>query len=196
MPGETSSMAVLESAAGDWIGLTGTAIEIFGVLVIVSGILWATYAFARSGSLRVARIEDRSPDLIRGREHPTPQPGCFRVAHISIGSREHPTSGGESDKERYEAYKFRIGRSLLLGLEVLVAADIVKTIGLDLTVESLGVLAVLVLIRTFLSWSLTVEIEGRWPWQRGRAEESRARANSSSRTVFATSEDVVREATA
>jgi uncharacterized membrane protein len=66
----------------------------------------------------------------------------------------------------YEAYKIRIGRSLLLGLEVLVAADIVKTIALELTFTSLGVLAGLVLVRTFLSWTLVLEIEGRWPWQR------------------------------
>ena len=66
----------------------------------------------------------------------------------------------------YEAYKIRIGRSLLLGLEVLVAADIVKTIALELTFISLGLLAGLVLVRTFLSWTLVLEIEGRWPWQR------------------------------
>jgi uncharacterized membrane protein len=67
--------------------------------------------------------------------------------------------------QRYDAYKIRIGRSLLLGLEVLVAADIVRTIALDLTALSLALLAGLVLIRTFLSWTLTLEIEGRWPWQ-------------------------------
>lgn len=67
----------------------------------------------------------------------------------------------------YDTYKIRIGRSLLLGLEVLVAADIVKTIALDLTFTSLGLLAGLVLVRTFLSWTLVLEIEGRWPWQRG-----------------------------
>lgn len=67
---------------------------------------------------------------------------------------------------RYEAYKIRIGRSLLLGLEILVAADIVKTIALELTVLSLSLLAGLVLVRTFLSWTLVLEIEGRWPWQR------------------------------
>jgi uncharacterized membrane protein len=78
---------------------------------------------------------------------------------------------------RYEFYKIRIGRSLLLGLEVLVAADIVKTIALELTYQSLGLLAGLVLIRTFLSWTLILEIEGRWPWQREKsamaARESR-----------------------
>jgi uncharacterized membrane protein len=63
-------------------------------------------------------------------------------------------------------YKIRIGRSLLLGLEVLVAADIVKTIAHELTLTSLGLLAGLVLVRTFLSWTLVLEIEGRWPWQR------------------------------
>jgi uncharacterized membrane protein len=71
-------------------------------------------------------------------------------------------------EENYDSYKIRIGRSLLLGLEVLVAADIVKTIALDLTFASLGLLAGLVLIRTFLSWTLVLEIEGRWPWQRDK----------------------------
>jgi uncharacterized membrane protein len=77
----------------------------------------------------------------------------------------------------YETYKIRIGRSLLLGLEVLVAADIVKTIALDLTFVSLSLLAGLVLVRTFLSWTLVLEIEGRWPWQRepaGVADQGRA----------------------
>jgi uncharacterized membrane protein len=55
---------------------------------------------------------------------------------------------------------------LLLGLEVLVAADIVKTIAIQLTYASLGLLAGLVLVRTFLSWTLVLEIEGRWPWRR------------------------------
>jgi uncharacterized membrane protein len=80
----------------------------------------------------------------------------------------------------YDGYKIRIGRSLLLGLEVLVAADIVKTIALELTFTSLGVLAGLVLVRTFLSWALVLEIEGRWPWQR---ERSRAAAAVSERPV-------------
>lgn len=70
-------------------------------------------------------------------------------------------------EERYfDRYKIRIGRTLLLGLEMLVAADIVKTIAVEPTFTSLGVLAGLVAIRTFLSWTLVLEIEGRWPWQR------------------------------
>ena len=74
-------------------------------------------------------------------------------------------------EQHYSTYKIRIGRSLLLGLEVLVAADIVKTIALELTFTSLALLAGLVLIRTFLSWTLVLEIEGRWPWQRERHRE-------------------------
>ena len=65
-----------------------------------------------------------------------------------------------------ELYKIRIGRSLLLGLEVLVAADIVKTIAHELSFISLGLLAGLVLVRTFLGRTLVLEIDGRWPWQR------------------------------
>jgi len=61
--------------------------------------------------------------------------------------------------------KIRLGKALLLGLEILVAADIVRTVALEATLESVMVLGLLVVIRTFLSWALVVEIEGRWPWQ-------------------------------
>lgn len=59
-----------------------------------------------------------------------------------------------------------LGRVLLLGLEVLIAADIIQTVALELTLESVGALALIVLIRTFLSWAIEVESEGHWPWQR------------------------------
>jgi uncharacterized membrane protein len=65
----------------------------------------------------------------------------------------------------YESYKHQLGRSLLLGLEFLVAGDVVRTVALDPTLTNVAVLGLLVLIRTFLGWSLAVEIEGRWPWQ-------------------------------
>lgn len=108
-----------ETAASHWIHLIGVGIEIFGVLIIVAGIIWSSrYAFQPAGA------------------------------------------------SRYDHYKIAIGRSLLLGLEVLVAADIVKTIAIELTFSSLGLLAGLVLVRTFLSWTLVLEIEGCWPWQR------------------------------
>ena len=65
----------------------------------------------------------------------------------------------------YRDLRTTSARILLLGLELLVAADIVRTVALEPTVENVAVLGLLVLIRTFLSWSLVVEIEGRWPWQ-------------------------------
>jgi len=118
-------LPAFEAATSQWIHLVGICIEIFGVLIIVAGIIWSTYLYV------YPRTEAR----------------------------------------HYNQYKIRIGRSLLLGLEVLVAADIVKTIAIELTFTSLGLLAGLVLVRTFLSWTLVLEIEGRWPWQRelGRA---------------------------
>ena len=76
-------------------------------------------------------------------------------------------------ERRYDVLRIGIGRSLLLGIEVLLAADIIKTIVFDLAYSTLGVLAGLVLIRTFLSWSLVVEIEGRWPWQRRTKQSDR-----------------------
>ena len=72
----------------------------------------------------------------------------------------------------YGAFRSSFGRSILLGLEFLIAADIINTVAVRPTLESVAVLAGIVLIRTFLSFSLELEIEGRWPWQR-RAGEKR-----------------------
>lgn len=69
-------------------------------------------------------------------------------------------------REEYRRYRRGVGRTILLGLEILVAADIIRTVAVDPTFGSAGVLAIIVAIRTFLSFSLEVELEGRWPWQR------------------------------
>lgn len=65
----------------------------------------------------------------------------------------------------YRRYRVGLGRAILLGLELLVAADIIRTVAIAPTFESVGVLAAIVLIRTFLSTALEVELEGRWPWR-------------------------------
>lgn len=70
----------------------------------------------------------------------------------------------------YRAYRADLGRAILLGLELLVAADIIGTVAVEPTFRSLGVLAAIVLIRTFLSFALEVEINGHWPWQASKYE--------------------------
>jgi len=71
----------------------------------------------------------------------------------------------------YTEYKQGVARWMLLGLEILVAADVIRTVALSATLENVATLGLLVLVRTFLSWSLAVEIEGRWPWQqRGHSD--------------------------
>jgi len=75
----------------------------------------------------------------------------------------------------YRSYRQLLGRSILLGLELLVAADIIRTVAVTPTFVSVGVLAIIVLIRTFLSFSLELEITGRWPWQK---EASAARSGA------------------
>lgn len=120
-----TSIVGIEPVVGHWIRVIGDGIDIFGVAVIVIGIVWSTSGFLR-----------------RHMEEP-----------------------------HYQQFKIRIGRSLLLGLEILVAADIVKTIAVEPSFLNIGVLAGLVAIRTFLSWTLVLEIEGRWPWQGDRRVE-------------------------
>ncbi len=70
----------------------------------------------------------------------------------------------------YLAFRRWFGRVLLLGLEILVAADVIKTVAVDTTLENVLVLGVLVLVRTILSFSLEVEIDGMWPWRRRAME--------------------------
>ena len=70
----------------------------------------------------------------------------------------------------YERARHDVGRAILLGLEVLIIADIVRTITIDPSVESAVTLGIIVAVRTFLSFSLETEIEGCWPWQRAGKE--------------------------
>lgn len=103
-------------------------LEIAGVLIIVVGVMLATFIFIRQGS--------------------------------RCGWRE-----------AYESYRANLGRGILLGLELLVGADIIATIIAPLTLESVGLLGLVVLIRTFLSFALETEIEGVWPWRRREARD-------------------------
>lgn len=82
-------------------------------------------------------------------------------------------SQGHSSADAFNLYRSNIGRAILLGLEFLVAADIINTVAIEPTIDSLLILGGIVLIRTFLSFSLEVEIEGRWPWARHKGEADR-----------------------
>lgn len=73
-------------------------------------------------------------------------------------------------RDAYARYRSNLGRGILLGLELLVGADIISTITAPLTAVSVGLLAGIVVIRTFLSFSLETEIEGCWPWDRARKD--------------------------
>jgi len=69
--------------------------------------------------------------------------------------------------DAYRFYKQHLTKALLLALEFLVAADIVRTVAIETTLENVAILGALVVVRTVLSWSLVVEMDGRWPWQVG-----------------------------
>ena len=79
-----------------------------------------------------------------------------------------------SPDDAYRNYRRGLSRAILLGLEFLVAADIIRTVAIAPTFTSVGVLAIIVLVRTFLSFTLEVELEGRWPWQKREAREAHA----------------------
>ena len=76
----------------------------------------------------------------------------------------------------YDRYRQSLARVVLIGLEILVAATIIKTITVDPTLASLGLLAVMVAIRTILGWTTVLELNGRWPWQKTPATESQTSA--------------------
>ena len=89
--------------------------------------------------------------------------GALLAVFITIGRNRHGDAGA------YELFRRRLGRAILLGLEFLVAADIIRTVAVTPTAESVAVLGGIVLIRTFLSFSLQLEMTGAWPWQQRSA---------------------------
>ena len=83
-----------------------------------------------------------------------------RYSYFLVRFRDGPAA--------YRHLRLYLGRSIVVGLEILIAADIIRSVVIDPTFTSVGVLGLLVLVRTFLSWALEVEINGEWPWQRTR----------------------------
>lgn len=82
---------------------------------------------------------------------------------------------GVDSEAVYQGVRQSLGRGILIGLEFLVAADIIHTVAVELNLHTVGTLAIIVLIRTFLSFALEVEVTGRWPWQdrtQGPAQDS------------------------
>lgn len=88
--------------------------------------------------------------------------GSLRFVRVALA--------GLADEAQFRRYRADVGRGILLGLEFLVAADIIATVAIEPSLESLAILAGIVAIRTFLSLSLEVEVSGRWPWQQPPAE--------------------------
>ena len=85
----------------------------------------------------------------------------FLLAAFRYGGSYRRLGPGES----FHHFKVRLGHALILGLQILVVADVIETITVEPTFESLTTLGLLVLLRTIVSWTLTLEVEGRWPWQ-------------------------------
>jgi uncharacterized membrane protein len=91
------------------------------------------------------------------------------IAGVVVGTARFIVRGARD--ETYNEYKEILDKALLLGLNILVAADIVRTVALDPTITNILGLGLLVLVRTFLSWALFVELNERWPWQRSAGPE-------------------------
>ena len=90
--------------------------------------------------------------------------GTIRYIVLTIKKRQYT-------KQNFQQYKHGIAKSLLLSLEILVAADVIRTVALEPTLNNILGLGLLVVIRTFLSWSLMVEMEGHWPWEAKPTED-------------------------
>lgn len=90
---------------------------------------------------------------------------AIMVAFIIVGTVHWLLHSRKGIEKAYGRYRAVLGKSLLVGLELLVAADIIRTVALETTMTNLAMLGLLVVVRTALGWTLTVEVEGHWPWQ-------------------------------
>jgi uncharacterized membrane protein len=86
----------------------------------------------------------------------------------AFGRFAYQAAHAETARRSSETLRRNLGRCILLGLEVLIIADIVRTIIVDATIESVAALGIIVIIRILLSFSLEVEIDGVWPWRRSQ----------------------------
>lgn len=102
------------------------------------------------------------------------------VVGVVTSTGQYALRLGRDDRRTnaYQQARQAIGRSILLGLELLVAGDIIRTVVVDPTFTSVGVLAVIVAIRTFLSFALEVEITSRWPWQHTSGTDAASTAST------------------
>jgi uncharacterized membrane protein len=108
---------------------------------------------------------------------------AIMVIFILIGTARFLFHSLSKIEGAYERYRIVLGKTLLVGLELLVAADIINTVAFALTLANLALLGSLVLVRTALGWTLTVEVEGHWPWQ--QTKESRIGSGSDEPPVSA-----------
>ena len=93
---------------------------------------------------------------------------------IRAGWRYAHRFADETQEDNFNLFKVELGGALLLGLEILVLADVIETITVTPTFVSLAILGAIVILRTAVSWTLTLETEGRWPWQPAEQEHSDA----------------------
>ncbi len=103
------------------------------------------------------------------------------VVRLSRRTRRHSLLN--ADVNIYKAFRRQLGASILLGLEFLVAADIIRTVAVTPEPRSVAMLAGIVLIRTFLSYSLELEITGYWPWQAAQARREKREAHQNTGTA-------------
>lgn len=125
-----------------------------------------------------AAAEEQGPELfdweIARAVSETIEVGAIAVIAISVAiavvQMVRSAIGGASGSRAYDVFKQSFARGVLLGLDLLIAADIIRTVTLDQTLENVAALGLLVIVRTFLSWSLVLEAEGRWPWEAPRPD--------------------------
>jgi uncharacterized membrane protein len=102
------------------------------------------------------------------------------VTFILVGTLRWLSGAPRRIEAHYQTHRSTLGKSLLVGLEVLVAADIIRTVTLDATLASIVALGALVVVRAALSCTVTVEVEGCWPWQPERRRQRNPRNEAGS----------------
>lgn len=101
----------------------------------------------------------------------------FMALYSLFAAAKHLLRHDADTAEVFNEVRQRLGRGILLGLEFLIAADIMLTVAVELSFETVGMLVVIVLIRSYLSFTLEVELTGRWPWEKKGEAGSRRKSD-------------------